>query len=78
VHNFHSALPLEEALGLSTPVAETLLWIAQSKTNRQITTILRNSASAAKKHVLAIFEKLKPETLPLARVLEVLSSPVHP
>src|ERR1700751_3834620 len=31
--NFHSAKPLEEVLGLTPRVAETLLWLAQGKTN---------------------------------------------
>jgi DNA-binding NarL/FixJ family response regulator len=75
--NFHSAVPLEEVLGLTRRVAETLLWLAQGKTNGEIATILGNSESTVKKHVLAIFEKLGLETRTAAslRALEVLSSP---
>jgi DNA-binding CsgD family transcriptional regulator len=58
-------------------VAETLLWLAQGKTNGEIATILGNSESTVKKHVLAIFKKLGLETRTAAslRALEVLSSP---
>ena len=75
--NFHSAQPLERVLGLTPRVAETLLWLAQGKTNGEIATILGNSESTVKKHVLEIFDKLSVETRTAAslRALEVLSSP---
>jgi DNA-binding NarL/FixJ family response regulator len=75
--NFFSARPLEKALGLTPRVAETLLWLAQGKTNGEIATILGNSESTVKKHVLDIFDKLGVETRTAAslRALEVLSSP---
>ena len=75
--NFESARPLEQALDLTPRVAETLLWLAQGKTNGEIATILGNSESTVKKHVLEIFEKLGVETRTAAslRALEVLSSP---
>ena len=75
--NFNSARPLEAQLGLTPRVAETLLWLAQGKTNPEIATILGNSESTVKKHVLEIFEKLGVETRTAAslRALEVLSSP---
>jgi len=75
--NFDSARPLETELGLTPRVAETLLWLAQGKTNGEIATILGNSESTVKKHVLEIFEKLGVETRTAAslRALEVLSSP---
>jgi len=75
--NFDSAKPLEAVLGLTPRVAETLLWLAQGKTNSEIATILGNSESTVKKHVLEIFEKLGVETRTAAslRALEVLSSP---
>jgi DNA-binding NarL/FixJ family response regulator len=75
--NFQSAKPLEEVLGLTPRVAETLLWLAQGKTNGEIATILGNSESTVKKHVLEIFDKLGVETRTAAglRALEVLSSP---
>ena len=74
--NFRSAVPLEEVLGLTTRVAETLLWLTQGKTNREIATILGNSESTVKKHVLEIFNKLGVETRTAAGLcaLEVLSS----
>jgi DNA-binding response OmpR family regulator len=40
---FDSARPLERVLGLTPRVAETLLWLAQGKTNGEIATILGNS-----------------------------------
>jgi DNA-binding NarL/FixJ family response regulator len=75
--NFDSARPLQTELGLTPRVAETLLWLAQGKTNPEIATILGNSESTVKKHVLEIFEKLGVETRTAAslRALEVLSSP---
>ena len=79
--NFDSPKPLETVLDLTPRVAETLLWLAQGKTNADIATILGNSESTVKKHVLEIFEKLSVETRGAAalRALEVLSSPAaHP
>jgi DNA-binding NarL/FixJ family response regulator len=75
--NFDSARPLQEALGLTPRAAETLLWLAQGKTNPEIATILGNTESTVKKYVLEIFEKLSVETRTAAslRALEVLSSP---
>lgn len=75
--NFASARPLEEQLSLTPRVAETLLWIAQGKTNSEIATILGIAESTVKKHVLDIFEALGVETRTAAslRALEVLSSP---
>jgi DNA-binding NarL/FixJ family response regulator len=75
--NFDSAEPLETELGLTPRVAETLLWLAQGKTNPEIATILGNTESTVKKHVLEIFQKLGVETRTAAslRALEVLSSP---
>lgn len=75
--NFDSAKPLEKALSLTPRVAETLLWIAQGKTNGDIATILGISESTVKKHVLEIFGKLGVETRSAAslRALEILSSP---
>jgi DNA-binding NarL/FixJ family response regulator len=74
--NFTSARPLETELGLTPRVAETLLWLAQGKTNSEIAIILGNSESTVKKHVLEIFAKLGIETRTAAslRAPEVLSS----
>jgi DNA-binding NarL/FixJ family response regulator len=75
--DFSSAKPLETVLGLTPRVAETLLWIAQGKTNGDIAAILGISEGTVKKHVLEIFEALSVETRTAAslRALEVLSSP---
>ena len=75
--DFTSAKPLETVLELTPRVAETLLWIAQGKTNGDIATILGISEATVKKHVLEIFSRLGVETRTAAslRALEVLSSP---
>jgi DNA-binding NarL/FixJ family response regulator len=75
--NFESARSLEEVLGLTPRVAETLLWLAQGETNSEIAIILGNSESTVKKHVLEIFDKVGVETRTAASLcaLEVLSSP---
>jgi len=75
--DFSSAKPLETVLDLTPRVAETLLWIAQGKTNGDIASILGISEATVKKHVLEIFQTLSVETRTAAslRALEVLSSP---
>jgi DNA-binding NarL/FixJ family response regulator len=72
--DFSSAAPLQQ-LGLTPRAAETLLWVAQGKTNPDIATILGITESTIKKHVQEIFEKLGVETRGAAtvRALEVLS-----
>jgi DNA-binding NarL/FixJ family response regulator len=77
--DFTSARPLEEALGLTPRVAETLLWIAQGKTNGDIATILGISESTVKKHVLEIFAALSVETRTAAslQALAILSRPAR-
>ena len=74
--DFSSHQPLVR-LGLTPRAAETLLWLAQGKTNADIATILGITESTIKKHVQEIFEKLGVETRGAAtlRALEVLSSP---
>ena len=76
--NFSSTEPLLK-LGLTARATETLLWLAQGKTNPDIATILGITESTVKKHVQEIFEKLGVETRGAAtiRALEVLSSPSH-
>lgn len=75
--DFSSSKPLETVLDLTPRVAETLLWIAQGKTNGDIAAILGISEATVKKHVLEIFQALSVETRTAAslRALEVLSSP---
>jgi DNA-binding NarL/FixJ family response regulator len=74
--DFSSIAPLQK-LGLTARASETLLWIAQGKTNPDIAAILGITESTVKKHVQEIFEKLGIETRGAAtlRALEVLSSP---
>ncbi len=74
--DFHSAKPLEQRLSLTPRVAETLLWMAQGKTNGEIGTILGISEATVKKHVLDIFAVLGVETRTAATLvaLEVLST----
>jgi len=73
--DFSSTSPLVN-LGLTPRAAETLLWLAQGKTNSDIATILGITESTIKKHVQEIFEKLGVETRGAAavRALEVLST----
>jgi len=73
--NFSSVEPLVK-LGLTPRAAETLLWLAQGKTNSDIATILGISESTVKKHVQEIFEKLGVETRSAATLcaIEALSS----
>jgi DNA-binding NarL/FixJ family response regulator len=64
-------------LGLTPRAAETLLWLAQGKTNSDIATILGITESTVKKHVQEIFEKVGVETRGAAtvRALELLNAP---
>ncbi len=73
--DFSSPAPLERAFALTPRVAETLLWIAQGKTNGEIAVILGISEATVKKHVLDVFEKTGVETRTNAciKALEVLS-----
>jgi DNA-binding NarL/FixJ family response regulator len=73
--DFSSHEPLLE-LSLTPRAAETLLWLAQGKTNSDIATILGITESTIKKHVQEIFDKLGVETRGAAavRALEVLNS----
>lgn len=74
--DFSSAEPLQK-FGLTARATETLLWLAQGKTNPDIATILGITESTVKKHVQEIFGKLGVETRGAAtvRALEVLSVP---
>jgi DNA-binding NarL/FixJ family response regulator len=76
--DFSSAEKLQK-FGLTPCATQTLLWLAQGKTNPDIATILGVTESTVKKHVREIFEKLGVETRVAAtvRALEVLGSPAH-
>ena len=72
--DFSSAVPLEQ-LGLSPREAEILLWVAQGKTNFEISVILNITVATVKKHLEKIYPKLgvesrNPATL---KAVEVLS-----
>jgi DNA-binding NarL/FixJ family response regulator len=73
--DFSSFEPLLQ-LGLTPRAAETLLWLAQGKTNSDIATILGITESTVKKYVQEMFDKLGVETrgAAIVRALEVLSS----
>ena len=73
--DFSSFGPLLQ-LGLTPRAAESLLWLAQGKTNSDIAIILGITESTVKKHVQEMFEKLGVETrgAAIVRALEVLSS----
>ena len=72
--DFSSYQPLRK-FGLTRRAAESLLWLAQGKTNFDIATILGITESTVKKHVQEIFDKLGVETRGAAavRALEVLN-----
>jgi DNA-binding NarL/FixJ family response regulator len=73
--DFTSPAPLVEKLGLTEREAETLLWLAQGKSNSDISTILGNSEKTVKKTMGHIFEKLGLESRTAAalRAVEVLN-----
>jgi DNA-binding NarL/FixJ family response regulator len=75
--DFSTAAPLVEKLGLTEREAETLLWVAQGKSNADIASILGNSEKTVKKTMGHIFEKLGLESRTAAalRAAEILSAP---
>jgi len=75
--DFSSPAPLVEKLGLTDREAETLIWVAQGKSNADVATILGNSEKTVKKTMGHIFEKLGLESRTAAalRAVEILSSP---
>jgi len=68
-----------ESLGITPREAEVLLWIAQGKSNSNISTILGCAENTVKVHITRIFEKLGFENRNAAtvRALEVLSLPAN-
>ena len=76
--DFSSVEPLKK-LGLTPRATETLLWLAQGKTNSDIASILGVTESTIKKHVQEMFEKLGVETrgAAMVRALEVLNAPAR-
>lgn len=74
--DFSSPAPLIEQLGLTPREAETLLWVAQGKSNGEIAIILGTGEKTVKKFMGSIFDKLgvNNRTGAGVRALEVLSS----
>lgn len=74
--DFSSPARLRE-LGLTDREAEVLLWVAQGKSNGEISIILGAAENTVKKHLQHIFEKLGLESRNAAamRALEILSQP---
>lgn len=73
--DFSSAVPLIQRLALTDREAETLLWVAQGKSNADIATILGNSEKTVKKTLGHIFEKLGVESRTAAalQAIEILA-----
>ncbi|MCI0536139.1 MAG: response regulator transcription factor [Verrucomicrobiales bacterium] len=67
--DFTSAAPLEQALGLTAREAEVLLWVAQGKSNPEISTILGAAENTIKKHLHHVFEKIGVDNRNAATVL---------
>jgi DNA-binding NarL/FixJ family response regulator len=74
--NFSSSEPLE-GLGLTPREAEVLLWVAQGKSNPEISSILGAAEKTIKVHLGHIFEKLGLDNRHAATLaaLEVLARP---
>jgi DNA-binding NarL/FixJ family response regulator len=72
--DFSSAEPLR-SLGLTEREAEVLLWVAQGKSNPEISTILGTAENTVKKHLQNIFEKMGVDNRNAAslRAMETLS-----
>jgi DNA-binding NarL/FixJ family response regulator len=66
--DFSSPTPLEN-LGLTPREAEILLWVAQGKSNPEISIITGAAENTVKKHLQHIFEKLGVDTRNAATVL---------
>jgi DNA-binding NarL/FixJ family response regulator len=76
--DFTSPAPIEKALGVSPREAEVLLWVAQGKSNGEISTILGAAEGTIKRHLSNVFDKLGIDSRHAAtiQVLEVLSAVV--
>lgn len=74
--DFSSPAPLEVSR-ITAREAEVLLWIAQGKSNGEISVIIDASESTVKKHVQHIFEKLGVDSRHAAAIaaLDILSGP---
>ena len=84
--DFSSARPLQ-ALGLTPREAEVLLWVAQGKSNPDLSVILGATEHTVKKHLQNIFAKLGVESRTAATIIAFerlpplgppAEAPVHP
>jgi Response regulator containing a CheY-like receiver domain and an HTH DNA-binding domain len=73
--DFSSPAPLERTLNLTPREAEVLLWVAQGKSNPEISAILGAAENTIKKHLQNIFEKMGVDNRNAAslRAMEILS-----
>jgi DNA-binding NarL/FixJ family response regulator len=73
--DFTSHEPLSQTLSLTSREAETLLWVAQGKSNGEIATIFGTAEKTVKKCMGNIFDKLgvSNRTAATVRALEVLN-----
>lgn len=78
--DFSSAAPLERALHLTGREAEVLLWVAQGKSNPEISLILGAAENTIKKHLHNVFEKIGVDNRNAATVLalEILNAAGSP
>ena len=75
--DYSSPQPLKDRYGLTDREAEVLLWLAQGKSNAEISSILGNAEQTVKIHVTHVFEKMGVENRHAAiiRAIEILSTP---
>lgn len=69
--DFSSPAPLQHDLGLTAREAEVLLWVAQGKSNGDVSAILGCSEKTVKQHLGNIFEKLGVENRTSASLVAV-------
>lgn len=69
--DFSSPAPLQVHLGLTAREAEVLLWVAQGKSNGDVSSILGCSEKTVKQHLGNIFEKLGVENRTSASLVAV-------
>lgn len=76
--DFSSPGPLEKPLGLTPREAEVLLWVAQGKSNPEISTIIGAAPNTIKVHLLHIFEKLGADNRHAAMLIALEHLPTLP
>lgn len=74
--DFTNPAPLQRAHGLTAREAEVLLWVAQGKSNAEVSVILGMSEHTAKQHLGVCFQKLGVESRNAATIIarETLAS----